>query len=112
MRRVTLFLFVICALGISCSTSKKTVHSNSASVSSTENDGSSFDKAIVIQETHETPGIHAEYTWIRNKYPGSQTNSQALVYNKNKPYDIIHITTADNIKVDVYFDISNFYGKF
>jgi hypothetical protein len=99
-------------LGISCSTSKKAVHSSLASVSSTENDRSSFEKAIVIKETHETPGIDAEYAWIRNKYPGSRTNSQALVYHKNKPFDILHITTADNIKVDVYFDISNFYGKF
>lgn len=103
---------MICALGISCSTTKKTVQSGAASVSRTENDGSSFEKAIVIQETHETPGIDAEYAWIRNKYPGSHTNSQALVYNKNKPFDILHITTADNNKVDVYFDISNFYGKF
>lgn len=112
MRRVTLLLFVICALGVSCSTSKKAVHSSSAAVSSTENDGSSFDKAIVIQETHETPGVDAEYAWIRNKYPGSHTNGQALAYHNNKPYDIIHITTAESNKVDVYFDISNFYGKF
>ncbi|MDR3697962.1 hypothetical protein [Mucilaginibacter sp.] len=112
MRRAILFLFIICSLSISCSTSKKALHSNSASFSTSESDGSSFDKAIVIQETHETPGIDAEYAWIRNKYPGSQTNSQALVYHNKRPFDIIHIITSDNAKVDVYFDISNFYGKF
>ena len=112
MRRVALLLFVICALGISCSTSKKTVHSDTASVSTADNDGSSFDKAIFVQEDHEQPGIDFEYRWIRNKYPGSRVNGQSLSTHNNKPYDIFHITTADNIKLDVYFDISNFYGKF
>jgi hypothetical protein len=77
-----------------------------------ERDGSSYDKAIVIKEDHESQGIHAEYAWIRNKYPGSKTRSQSLNFHDKKSYDIIHITTSDAKEVAVYFDISNFYGKF
>jgi hypothetical protein len=77
-----------------------------------EKDGSSYDKAIVIKEDHESQGIHAEYAWIRNKYPGSKTRSQSLNFHDKKPFDIIHITTSDGKEVAVYFDISNFYGKF
>jgi hypothetical protein len=76
------------------------------------NDGSSFEKAVYITEAQETPGIHAEYAWIRNKYPGSKTRGQSLNIHEKKPYDIIHITTADGKDIDVYFDISKFYGKF
>ena len=75
-------------------------------------DGSSYDKAIVIHEDHENQGIADEYAWIRNRYPGSKTKSQSLNYYKNQPYDIIHIVTDDGKEVAVYFDISNFYGKF
>jgi hypothetical protein len=37
---------------------------------------------------------------------------QALSHYKNKPYDIITIKTSEGKEIDVYFDISNFYGKF
>ena len=87
---------------------------DSASVNKTtvERDGSSYDKAIVIKEDRESQGIHAEYGWIRNKYPGSKTRSQSLNFHDKKSYDIINITTANGEEVAVYFDISNFYGKF
>jgi len=113
MRKAILLLLIICALSISCSTTKKTIHGgNSITASEAGNDGSSYDKAIFVHEDHERPGIDYEYAWIRNKYPGSKVNGQSLNYHDKKPYDIIHITTADNAALDVYFDISNFYGKF
>ena len=106
-----IYLFAISLLATSCASHKNAAQA-SASVASVTADGSSFAKAIVIKEDHERPGIDAEYAWIRDKYPGSKVNGQALVNHGNKPYDIIHITTADGAKTDVYFEISNFYGKF
>ncbi|MFI5137447.1 MAG: hypothetical protein ACHQIM_06445 [Sphingobacteriales bacterium] len=111
MRKAIIYIFIICALGASCSSAKKTIQ-NSATASVAGNDGSSYEKAIVIHEDHETQGIHAEYAWLRDKYPGYKTKGQSLNYYKNKPYDIIHIIMSDNKETDVYFDISNFYGKF
>ncbi|HZY37461.1 MAG TPA: hypothetical protein VFE53_12475 [Mucilaginibacter sp.] len=106
-----IYLFSITLLAASCAGHKKVAQASVAAASAIA-DGSSFEKAIFIKETHEQPGIDAEYAWIRDKYPNSKLNGQALVNQKNKPYDIIHITTADGTKTDIYFDISNFYGKF
>jgi hypothetical protein len=111
MRKAIFYLFVVCALCASCSSAKKTLASN-ATVAEAGRDGSSFDKAIVIHEDHERPGVNAEYNWIAGKYPGYKTRGQSLNNYKNKPYDIIHITTPDGKEMDIYFDISNFYGKF
>ena len=74
-------------------------------------DGSSFARAIVIKEKTEMTGGPAEYTWLHHNYPGGKVNSQALVYHDKKPYDILHIVNAEGVPLDIYFDISNFFGK-
>jgi len=106
-----IYLFAFSLLATSCASHKIAAQANAATASVTA-DGSSFDKAIFIKETGEGAGVDAEYAWIRDKYPGSKVNGQALMDHNKKPYDVIHITTADGTKTDVYFDISNFYGKF
>ncbi|WP_147425639.1 adenosylhomocysteinase [Mucilaginibacter gracilis] len=75
-------------------------------------DGSSFDRAIVIAETSERTGNPAEYLWIKNNYPNSRVKGQTLSYRNKKPYDILHIINAEGVALDIYFDISNFFGKF
>jgi len=110
-------LFVaIIAIAASCSSSK---HAQSGTANNTAQtpanpnaDGSSYEKAIVIQEKSETAGVDAEYKWIRNHYPGSANKMQALTYNNKKPYDVLTIKTADGKEKKIYFDISNFFGKF
>ena len=113
MKKSILFL-AICIACAACSSHKKIIKSDSTALaaSAADRDGSSFEKAIIITETSERQGIDAEYAWIRKQYPGSKTAGQALTYRDKKPFDIIHIITADDKKLDVYFDISNFYGKF
>lgn len=106
MKKFTLIIMYAFILMMFACASKKAV------VNATETDGSTFEKAIVITETHERAGIDAEYAWIAKTYPGAKTNSQALVEHGKKPYDILHITTTDGNAMTVYFDISNFYGKF
>ncbi len=114
MKTPLLYLFIVCTICISCSGTKKTITANTAGITKSSNlrDGSSYDKAIIIQQTSETRGIADEYTWIRNKYPNSKTKSQSLSYKDKKPFDIINIVTAEGNDVAVYFDISNFLGKF
>lgn len=110
-----LFIFALSCLIIACSPAKKLSGdyvTNQKSVVSSENDGSSYEKAIVIEEKSETTGVYAEYVWIRKNYPGSNVKSQALTNYKNKPYDILTIVTADDTEKKIYFDISNFFGKF
>jgi opacity protein-like surface antigen len=122
MKRFFVLALSIC-LFASCSSSKKATKPTTdntattttpppvATTTKTESDGFSFEKAIVINETTETKGIDAEYAWIKNHYSGYSINGQALKMNSSKPYDIINITTAEGKKLDLYFDISNFYGK-
>jgi len=109
--KIFIYLFAFSLLAPSCA-SHKNLAQATAAAASVNADGSSFEKAIFIKETSEGSGVDAEYAWIRDKYPGSKVNGQALVNHNNKPYDVIHITTSDGTKTDVYFDISNFYGKF
>jgi hypothetical protein len=109
-------LIPLIVLAVSCHSSKHATTSPAGSTSQSSangaQDGSSFENAVVIQEKTEGPGVDAEYKWIREHYPGSKTNSQALVFEKGKPYDILTIVTADGAKKKVYFDISNYFGKF
>jgi hypothetical protein len=78
---------------------------------SNERDGSSYAKAIIIEETTETTGVAAEYKWLRDHYPNYKMRSQSLSYHDGKPFDVLHIKVKWK-KRSVYFDISNFFGKF
>ena len=74
-------------------------------------DGLSYDTAIVIHEKDEGTGVKAEYVWIRANLPGFRPAGQSLQFHNGKSYDIIHVESASDEKRDVYFDISEFFGK-
>ena len=74
-------------------------------------DGLTYETAIIIQEKDEMSGIGAEYAWLKEYYPNYRLNMQSLVYHNNKPYDVMNITTGDRA-FPVFFDISNFFGKY
>lgn len=76
-----------------------------------ENDGSSYEKAIVITETSETTGVPAEYKWLHAHYPGYKMKKQVLSPHDGKTYDILYIKYKGKKKT-VYFDITAFFGKF
>jgi len=111
MRKI-LTLFIVAGLIFSCATAKKYPTTATNQTTSSNNDGSSFEKAIVIQEKSESAGVAAEYTWLKEKYPGYQSKGQSLTMNGKKPYDIIQIMTANEEEKKIYFDISNYFGKF
>lgn len=73
-------------------------------LSSLENDGSSFEKAVKVQNIPE------EYEWLRKYYPGYKMLLQQLVFENNSPYDILSIE-INGVRKKVYFDISSFFGK-
>lgn len=110
-------LIMLVALAAACSSTKHSASSAGSSTSTTSTgstiaDGSSFEKAIVIQEKSEMTGPAAEYKWIKEHYPGSKTKGQALMTHDKKPYDVLTVVTADGTEKKVYFDISKFFGKF
>ena len=112
MKKLCLILLLALAI-ISCSVTKNSsVNSSQTSIiKNQERDGSSFNKAIFIDKKSEMDGVKAEYEWIYKNYPGCKVNGQALLIDNNKPYDKIEITTSENEKKSIYFDISSFYGK-
>ncbi len=75
-------------------------------------DGSSFENAIIITETTEDKGVAAEYKWIKQNYPDATVRGQVCSGKNKKRYDIIDIITKLGEKKSIYFDITNFYGKF
>ena len=80
-------------------------------ISSGKQDGLSYNTAVIIKEKSEHLGIKAEYAWIKEHYPNYKFKKQALVRQNEKPYDIITITLSDGTDLDLYFDISNFFGS-
>jgi hypothetical protein len=113
---VRAILILLCfSLVLGCASSKKAIgtSANQAFVSNkSDNDGSSYEKAIVIEEKTEGAGVAAEYAWIRKNYPGSQSGSQALMYKDKTPYDVLDIVTSSGEKKKIYFNIINYFGKF
>ena len=83
-----------------------------AGTTSGSRDGSSYENAVVIKEKTETKGVDAEYKWCAVNYPGYKRKMQALDNKGGKLYDVLTIVTADGTEKKVYFDISNFFGKF
>lgn len=67
--------------------------------------GTSFEDAIIVNSVPE------EYQWLREHYPGYKLIQQSLVFDEEKPYDILEFKTADGRKKEIYFDISGFFGK-
>lgn len=87
------------------------VKGQAGSENSLNQKGSSFQEAVIIQKFNETEGVSEEYRWIAIHHPGYATVRQALTYHMKKPYDIITIRNDKGEEMQIYFDISNFFGK-
>jgi len=99
-----IILLIITTLAASCATHKQIE-------SKTDESGGSFKNAVIIKSKSETTGVSAEYKWISRHYPSAKVVSQSLVFHNKKPYDIIKIKNKGKAQ-EVYFDISNFFGKY
>jgi hypothetical protein len=120
MKKLIYLLFITLLLS-SCGTKKNVVIANNKNIVSVKNvtfsggDGSSFNKAIIIKAKNSTDGIAAEYKYVSKKYGRRGVDwkmiQQSLSYNKKKPYDILKINYKEK-EINIYFDISSFFGKF
>jgi hypothetical protein len=78
----------------------------------TGGDGSSVEKAIVIQAANERQGIAAEREWVEKNLPGWKKSGQALIGGPGgRQYDRIELTGPGGARKTVYFDITAFFGK-
>ena len=108
MKPLATYLLIATVLYSSaCSSAKQTSTSGGQSgVQAAEQDGSSFEHAIVVG------GIKEEYSWVRSHYPGSAFQGQSLMFKKDKPFDVLNFRLSDGTTRSIYFDISSFYGKY
>lgn len=76
-------------------------------------DGSSIETAVIIKNAkNEEEGVDAESRWIKKVHPGWQKGKQALLSDDGKKYDKIEYTTRTGETKTIYFDITDFFGKF
>ena len=75
------------------------------SVGSAEQNGSSFEQAVVVR------GVREEYAYVREVCPDCQFVRQSLTREGKKPYDVLEFKKPDGSTVSYYFDISKFFGK-
>jgi protein involved in sex pheromone biosynthesis len=68
------------------------------------NDGSSYEKAIVVNSVSE------EYAYVKKVCPGCKFKKQSLSSKNKKYYDIL-IFIDSGSEVMYYFDINSFFGK-
>ncbi len=118
MQKIYLLFLVVISVVWSCSPSSKNarnsqnVKTQPADTFSSPGDGLSYKTAVIIHETSETRGVHAEYVWIKEHYINYQVELQSLSTHNRKPYDIIKIKLPDSRELELFFDISGFYGRF
>ena len=80
-----------------------------------DNGGRSIEDAIVIENAFaEEDGVAAEYYYLEEKYGLRDVDwsliSQDLVSEEEKFYDLMDIELADKTRIEVYFDITEFFG--
>lgn len=73
-------------------------------------DGSSLEKAVLIQGATEATGVPAEYAYLRRHYPGSGVTKQSLLNEKGRIYDALDFVWNGKSQT-IYFDITEFFGK-
>jgi hypothetical protein len=77
-------------------------------------DGSSFEEAVKILLKSTGKGISAEKAYLNHRfgeYPGWEQTAQILSNQGDKVYDVIHIRIEGVLKEEVFFDITDFFGK-
>jgi hypothetical protein len=111
MKKIVLFWVMAIAMASCSPTKNQSSTANSDKVPSSERDGTSFEKAIVINAKNEMDGVNAEYSWLRSYFPGYKMKSQSLSSKGSKSYDVLHFLTSEGKEMTIYFDITKFFGK-
>lgn len=76
-------------------------------------DGKSKETAYIIFENSEGTGVSKEYVILR--FLGLKPLGQTLIFDEKsgKPYDMLTVLDPETGKEsEVWFDISNYFGKF
>lgn len=75
-------------------------------------DGSSIDKAIIVSDCRDQEGVQQEYKEIRKRFGEYRLIRQELLENEGRMYDKLELELRNGDNILVYFDITDFFGKF
>jgi len=83
-------------------------------VAKASGDGSSAEKAIVIEAETEDAGVAKEYEYIEKTY-GKRGEAWRLITQdlysiKGRDYDMLAIRLKDGTRREIWFDITSFFG--
>ena len=76
----------------------------------TGGNGSCFEEAIVISDCNHMEGIDCEYHVLSTMFKNYRLIRQSLLQHEDKIFDEMNIEVDDQV-FNIYFDITNFYGK-
>lgn len=79
-------------------------------------DGSSMEKAVrIIGAENSAQGVQAEYLYLTERFGMRgrdwSLEMQSLVKKEGKSFDVMMIALKDGRGINVYFDITEFFGK-
>lgn len=79
-------------------------------------EGQSIETAVVINATSPLIGVAAEYEYVTSRHgqqnAGWSLESQALIQQNGRLYDVLNIKLSSGESRSYYFDITKFYGRF
>ena len=74
-------------------------------------DGSTMAQAVIIADAvGETDGVESEYIWLDQHFHGYTGDGQALLQDGKRIYDLLTIHQSGK-KYEIYFDITDYFGK-
>src|SRR5688572_18301801 len=74
--------------------------------------GEGCNQAVVIENTKNTEeGVAAEKIWITTCYPSAQIKTKAVSHKDGKVYEVVELTTENNLTKQLCFDITKFFGS-
>ena len=74
-------------------------------MSTSSQDGSSFDQAIAVSRVEE------EYAWLAKTHPGATVLTQMLVHRHDRHYDVLTLALASGESQQMFFEVPGFTPK-
>jgi hypothetical protein len=79
--------------------------------------GNAMDNAVIIKGAQSSwQGIDAEYQYLEKRFGKRNLDwrlkEQRLLHQGKRSFDLMQIELKDGTKKDIYFDITDFFGKF
>lgn len=83
-----------------------------AEITFSDGDGHTLESAVLIRGArHTRAGLAAEAAWIAKNRPDWRKTSQSLLHRNGRHYDRVECATPAGSTGVIYFDITEFFGR-